>query len=66
MCDVSGYYPAPVKLEQGEGTGMADCPSREKNKEDCPCTNKECDYNGICCECLANHRAKDGKPACMR
>lgn len=45
---------------------MKDCKDREKNKKNCPCTKTDCDNHGICCECIANHREKGNKPACMR
>ena len=32
----------------------------------CVCANKECDNWGICCLCVANHRANEGLTACMR
>ena len=41
------------------------CPNVERNKKNCPCTYEPCDRKGICCECLAYHRAQDEKPACM-
>jgi len=44
----------------------ADCPNREKNAENCACTAEDCPRRGMCCECIANHRAKGDLPACVR
>jgi hypothetical protein len=43
-----------------------ECPKREVNLANCPCENMECERRGICCECVANHRAKGNRPACMK
>ncbi|HDQ23178.1 MAG TPA: hypothetical protein ENN28_04420 [Candidatus Uhrbacteria bacterium] len=36
---------------------------KEKNLTFCNCTYP-CDKKGLCCECLAYHRAKKELPAC--
>jgi len=43
-----------------------DCPNKEENKKDCPCTYEPCDRKGVCCECLAYHRERGEKPVCMK
>lgn len=39
---------------------------QEENKVDCSCSHKDCERNGLCCECVAYHRAKDQLPCCLR
>ena len=36
---------------------------KEKNKNRCNCSYS-CDFNGVCCDCIANHRKKKQLPAC--
>ena len=45
---------------------LKECPNRDANLENCPCENEDCSHRGICCECVASHRAKGNKPMCMR
>lgn len=45
---------------------VKDCPRREDNLVNCPCDNVECAHRGICCECIAHHREKGNRPACMK
>ncbi len=40
-----------------------DC-KKEENKKNCACTYEHCSRKGICCECIAFHRARDEMPAC--
>jgi hypothetical protein len=42
------------------------CANRDKNKAACPCKAVTCARHGVCCECIANHRAAGNKPACMK
>jgi hypothetical protein len=42
------------------------CPNRQRNKDQCVCTNTDCERRGLCCECIASHRSKGGLPACVR
>ena len=49
-----------------KGVSREHCPNKKANEQDCPCPKVDCDNHGICCECIANHRAKGNKPACMR
>ncbi len=42
---------------------MAEC-KKEENLKGCPCTYPDCPRKGICCECIAHHRAKNQLPAC--
>lgn len=44
---------------------MIDCQNRDKNLEGCTCTKTECRHHGICCTCVAAHRAKGGLPSCL-
>jgi len=37
---------------------------KEKNKKKCNCTYP-CERKGMCCECIAYHRARGELPACM-
>ena len=43
---------------------MADCPNKERNLESCTCTYS-CSKRGICCECVAQHRAIGEIPGCF-
>ena len=36
------------------------CINFERNLENCPCTNDECDKKGICCECILFHKENGG------
>jgi len=40
------------------------CPSKAENLKFCTCTYA-CDKRGICCECVAYHRAKGQIPGCF-
>ena len=40
------------------------CPNKEINMQKCNCTYSGCPRYGICCECIAYHRAKGALPAC--
>jgi len=44
---------------------MADCPNRERNLKDCTCTYTACGKHGLCCECIAQHRAVGEIPGCL-
>ena len=37
---------------------------QKENLKTCPCTYPDCPRKGICCLCLAHHRAKEQLPAC--
>jgi hypothetical protein len=41
-----------------------DCDNRKKNSAECNCTYAGCSRHGICCQCLAYHRASGELPAC--
>jgi hypothetical protein len=43
---------------------MAACPNLEKNRAACTCTYA-CAKRGLCCECVAAHRAKGQIPGCF-
>lgn len=40
-----------------------DC-KKEENKENCGCTY-DCPRKGLCCECVAHHRANNEVPGCF-
>lgn len=44
---------------------MAACPNQAKNLENCACTYTACKRRGLCCECIAYHRAKGQLPGCL-
>jgi hypothetical protein len=44
---------------------MADCPNRQRNLEDCTCTYTACGKRGLCCACVAQHRAMGEIPGCF-
>ncbi|MGQ9582155.1 MAG: DUF6485 family protein [Thermoplasmatota archaeon] len=39
--------------------------TQEKNIRSCTCTYPTCSRKGICCECIAYHRAHRELPACV-
>ena len=43
---------------------MTDCPNQERNLASCTCTYS-CDKRGVCCECIASHRARGELPGCL-
>jgi hypothetical protein len=43
---------------------MADCPNKERNLKSCTCTYS-CGKRGLCCECVAQHRAAGEVPGCF-
>lgn len=38
----------------------------EKNKQSCACPSKNCERNGVCCDCLRAHLSRKSLPMCMR
>ena len=44
---------------------MATCENQEKNLVDCTCTYMACDKRGLCCLCVAQHRALGELPGCF-
>ena len=44
---------------------MADCANKERNLESCTCTYTSCGNRGVCCECVAQHRAIGEIPGCF-
>lgn len=40
-----------------------DC-KREKNAANCSCTYEPCSRKGVCCDCVAYHRANRELPGC--
>jgi len=44
---------------------MSQCPNVKKNAVSCTCTYSGCDKHGVCCACVAFHRASDELPACF-
>jgi len=42
------------------------CPNRAANQAQCACKSKDCERNGVCCECIAYHRGRGEKPMCLR
>ncbi len=45
---------------------MKDCPNKEENTKNCGCSYEPCSRKGICCECIAYHRSRGEKPACLK
>jgi len=43
---------------------MSSCKNQAKNLQRCNCTYEPCPRKGICCECIAYHRAMNELPAC--
>lgn len=44
----------------------SDCPKQEENLKTCACTYQPCPRKGKCCECVAYHRQKGERPACLK
>ena len=44
---------------------MKNCVNKEINSKNCNCTYEPCPRKGICCECIAYHRANKQLPACF-
>ncbi len=42
---------------------MSDCENKTKNMKYCNCSFS-CGKKGVCCECIAHHRAQGQLPAC--
>ncbi|WP_372807777.1 DUF6485 family protein [Pontiella sp.] len=42
----------------------AACPNKEENLKHCTCTY-DCAKRGMCCECVAYHRAQGAIPGCF-
>jgi hypothetical protein len=40
-----------------------DCERKDKNLANCNCTY-DCEKKGVCCQCIAYHRAMSQLPAC--
>ena len=38
---------------------------KEENKKNCACTYSSCPRQGMCCECIAYHRANGEIPGCL-
>jgi len=38
---------------------------KAENKKDCSCTYEPCPRKGLCCECVAYHRANGEIPGCF-
>lgn len=44
---------------------MTNCLNRERNSAKCTCSYPGCDRKGLCCECVAYHRARKELPGCF-
>ncbi|MBM4019733.1 MAG: hypothetical protein FJ288_15665 [Planctomycetes bacterium] len=42
-----------------------ECANQKKNAAACTCTYLSCERHGICCACIAYHRASDQLPGCL-
>ncbi len=51
---------------------IGNCPVQEKINEYCSCPKTECERHGICCECIVEHKNREGVafpikfPHCLR
>ncbi|MDD5565417.1 MAG: DUF6485 family protein [Candidatus Omnitrophica bacterium] len=43
---------------------MKKCINQVKNRANCNCSYEPCSRKGLCCECIAYHRAQHQLPAC--
>ena len=39
---------------------IGNCPVQEKINEYCSCPKTECERHGICCECIVEHKNREG------
>jgi hypothetical protein len=39
--------------------------TKERNVQDCGCTYGSCARKGLCCDCIAFHRANGEVPGCL-
>jgi hypothetical protein len=39
--------------------------SQEENTRECACTYEPCERKGLCCQCIAHHRAHGELPGCL-
>jgi len=46
-------------------TTLMDCTNGAKNMKRCMCTYGGCSRHGVCCDCIAYHRANGELPACL-
>jgi hypothetical protein len=44
---------------------MSQCANQKKNVVSCTCTYTSCDKRGVCCACIAYHRASGQLPGCL-
>ncbi|MFA5320013.1 MAG: DUF6485 family protein [Candidatus Omnitrophota bacterium] len=44
---------------------MKICGNQERNSENCGCSYPGCGRKGMCCECVAYHRARKELPGCF-
>ena len=44
---------------------MTECANVKKNEKACTCTYTSCERHGVCCECVAHHRASGQLPGCF-
>jgi len=51
--------------QEPKGAIMAKCPNQERNLKGCTCTYASCGKRGLCCECVAQHRAAGEIPGCF-
>ena len=56
--------PANGRIGRKEAA-VAECDNRKKNLADCTCTYTSCDKRGVCCACVAYHRASGQLPGCF-
>lgn len=45
---------------------VRDCPYVKENRQNCRCVSTDCVRKGICCECVAAHRAYNSFPYCLQ
>lgn len=44
---------------------MPECKNKQSNLARCNCSYEPCSRKGLCCECLAYHKAMNELPACF-
>ena len=44
---------------------MAKCQNAQQNLKECTCTYESCGNRGMCCACVAQHRAAGQIPGCF-
>jgi hypothetical protein len=54
-----------TETERSRAMRATDCANQKKNEASCTCTYLSCERRGVCCACVAYHRASNQLPGCF-